>query len=632
MSRLILLFVFLAMACAGVLGTETRLLFLWPSCGMLGAAGLLLALKPKARLASPPSDLCLGITLLAVLYFIGRALLSPVADYAREDWVMLSACLVVYVMTATLAAAPRVRRWLVVLLLLLALANFAVGMVHFSGHWAFHVVPNFVRAFPEGRIGGFFNNPNHLAAFFSVVVFAGLGLVCYGRVSTAWRMLTAFVVISSMLGMALTVSRGGLLALAAGALMFGSLSLWLVWQCQRHIAARLVAGGLVVAMVTGGVLWKVNEDYLRRRASQQEVSADVRLPVWQAALAQHAAQPWIGAGARMFYEGGVRHRQPGLPAWVGEAEFVHNEYLQTLADYGWAGLALLLAALAVHMNHGRQFVAWFARERFAREGRLVSDKLALTTGAMSALAATAAHALVEFQWHVGSLALWGAVLLGVLANPGFDVRAAMPRRMPWVRPILKGGVVLASAALLWQCLTTGRADWSAARGGLLANRGELEEAVNELRAATKLDPMSARKALQLGEVLLDACASAPNDGQQRAWLEEAEQSLQRAAALNPFHYLTATTLADVWFALGKPERALSEIRRALTQAPLYEEPRLALALYHHRRGEFGEAEAAYLWASRSSAANTGSSMNWQAAYRQLLIDAGSLPGAERGDD
>ncbi len=626
MQKLILPLFFLALFLAGVLGTETRLLFLWPSCALLGFTGLLILLKPKTRLASPPSDVCLAVALLAALYFMGRALLSPVTDYAREDWVIVAACLIVYTLTATLAAAPPARKALLVLLLALAVGNFAVGMIHFSGNWAFHVAPSFARSFAEGRIGGFYNNPNHLAAFFSLVVFAGLGLVCFGRGGGAWRLTLAFVVISCTLGMALTVSRGGLLALAAGALVFGAFSLWLVWRCQRHLAGRLLAGGLVIALIAGGVLWKVNEDYLRRRASQQQASADVRLPIWHAALAQHAEQPLTGTGARMFYEGGIKHRQADLPAWLGEPEFVHNEYLQALADYGWTGIALLLLVLGAHFENGRRFVSWFARGRFPREGRLVSDKLALTTGALAALAATAAHALVEFHWHVGGLALFGAAFLGILANPGFETGSVPTKRLPWVRTGLKAGLLFASLALLWQSATTGRSDWQAARGALMADRGQSEEALDELRAAVKLDFQSARKARLLGETLLEACASAPAAAQRLAWLEEAGENLQRSAALNPFHYLTATTLADVHFALGKPERALSEIRRALTLAPLYEEPRLALALYHHRQGQFVEAEAAYLWASRSSAANTANAMSWQAAYRQLLIDAGSLPG------
>jgi Tfp pilus assembly protein PilF len=83
-------------------------------------------------------------------------------------------------------------------------------------------------------------------------------------------------------------------------------------------------------------------------------------------------------------------------------------------------------------------------------------------------------------------------------------------------------------------------------------------------------------------------------------------------------------------ALGLPDRALSEIQRALTLAPLYEEPRLALALFYHRQREFQKAEEAYLWASKASAANARGTVTWLAAYRQLLMDAGSLPPPDDG--
>ena len=46
------------------------------------------------------------------------------------------------------------------------------------------------------------------------------------------------------------------------------------------------------------------------------------------------------------------------------------------------------------------------------------------------------------------------------------------------------------------------------------------------------------------------------------------------------------------------------------------------------RQEFEQAEAAYHWASKASAANAKGTVTWLAAYRQLLMDVGSLPSPE----
>jgi O-antigen ligase len=626
-SRIALVLFVLATLIAGVVGTETRLLFLWPACLLLGVAGLAMVLGPRVRVPYPPNEVCLATALLAALYFGIRAVASPVVEHAREDFFVIGAGLGAYVIMATVAARPVGRNAFLAVMLLLAAGNLAVGVIHFGGDWSFHVVPAFVRSFEEGRIGGFYNNPNHLAAFFSMVVFMGLGQMCFGRGPATWRLVLGFVIVSAMLGMALTISRGALLALGAGGLAFAGMGTWLVWKCHRHLAGKLAFACVVLGVVTGAVLWKVNEDYLRRRLVEQGASSDVRLDIWQAALDQHAEQPWIGAGARRFYEGGVRYRQPDVAAWIGEPEFAHNEYLQALADYGWVGLILLLAVLLAHLMNGWRYVWRYASDCFPRSGSLLSARLALTTGAVAAVFASAVHALVEFHWHVGGLVILTAALAGILASPGFEGGERQTRRLPGVRPLLKFTWFAYSSCLVAGSFVWGRADWIHAGAAIRLERGEAEAALAAMEKAGVLDPQSARKATDRAQARLEIQARTDSGAERKRLLDGARTDLEQAAASNPFDFITATSLSDVYTALGRSEQALSEIRRALSLAPLYEEPRLALALFHHRRQEFQQAEEAYLWASQAGAANAAGTVTWLAAYRQLLMDAGSLPAS-----
>ncbi|MEQ1748242.1 MAG: O-antigen ligase family protein [Prosthecobacter sp.] len=324
-----------ALLVTGVIGTETRLLFFWPGAALLGLAGLAATLKWRLRVLFPPSDICLTAMLLFVAYIGGRAALSPVVLYAREDVVILLAALVTYVITVTAASHPRWRVALIVTLLLLAAGNLAVGSVHLAGNWGFHVVPNFVRNMEPGRIGGFFVNPNHLAAFLSAVVFLSAGWLCFGRGGAALKLWLGFMTVAMAVGMSLTVSRGALFGLGAGVLVFAVLGLWVVWQTQRHFFWSLLGGGLVVSFLAGAVLWKVNEEYLRSRMTSHSMSSDIRLGIWDAAITQHRLAPMNGAGARMFYDGSIQYRSADLPTWTPEALFAHSEYLQMLADYGW---------------------------------------------------------------------------------------------------------------------------------------------------------------------------------------------------------------------------------------------------------------------------------------------------------
>jgi len=222
--------------------------------------------------------------------------MSPVTAYAREDVVILLGCLVTYVLTVTTASHPRWRIMLIVCLLGLVVGNLAVGFVHLSGNWSFHILPTFLRGSEPGRIGGFFVNPNHLGAFLSLVLFLSLGWLCFGRGGAALKLWLGFMIVAMAVGMSLTVSRGALLGLATGGVVFTALALWIVWQTQRHFFWSLLGGGLVLSLLAGAVLWKVNDEYLRQRLGNHLMTDDIRLGIWDTAVAQFSGRRCWGQG------------------------------------------------------------------------------------------------------------------------------------------------------------------------------------------------------------------------------------------------------------------------------------------------------------------------------------------------
>lgn len=319
MQQLAQILFFLALIVSCALGTETRLLFFWPGVAVLGLAGVLAALKWKLKILFPPADKCLLVTLLFVLFMALRAVFSPVVYQAQEDLIMLLAAWVVYALTLTLVSHPRSRLVLLVSLLLLVMLNLAIGSIHLSGDWSFHIVPDFMRSAEEGRIGGLFVNANHLAAFLSMVLFLSAGWLCFGRGGAALKLWLGFMVVAMTLGMSLTVSRGALFGLAVGALVFTIVGLWIVWQTQRQYFWSLVGGVIMVVVLGSALLWKVNEEYLRTRIRNHTVTSDIRTEIWKSALTQHSLSPNLGAGARMYYQGSTQYRSPGLATWTPEA-------------------------------------------------------------------------------------------------------------------------------------------------------------------------------------------------------------------------------------------------------------------------------------------------------------------------
>jgi len=627
MQKLSLILFLLGLFVTGLLGTETRLLFFWPGCALIGLAGLIAVLRWKLRVRFQPSDWCL-LTMLGLAGYVGwRAWVSPVEAYAREDGAILLAGFVAYLMTVTAVSQPKWRLGIVCVLLVLVAGNLTAGWLNFNGRWDFHLVPGFSRSFLPGRIGGFFNNPNHLAAFLSFAVFLSAGLMLFARIHIASRLLLGFFILAMLAGVALTISRAAMLGLAVGGVLFVLLTLWVVWRTQRPLFKWLVLALLLVCGTAGGALYKVSEDSLIKRELASPMSGDIRTHIWHAALAQHAEAPWIGAGARMFYEGGIRLRDPETPIYMGDALFAHNEYLQTLADYGWAGLALVALVVISHLLNGLRFLRWFAAEKFLTTCKLCSNALALTLGGIAALVATLVHAAFEFHGHVAVTAILGAIILGLLANPGIESEVFKSRRIWGLRFVMKIVMLAACAALLYGAAIFGVADAHAAIAQVQNKRGETALALRNLAHATEKDPRNAILAHQNGLVLMDSYKPDKPEEERRRIIDASVVELTRATTLNPHNHLYQVALADALDAAGKNDAALQAIQRALELAPLYEEPRLALGMHYHRLRKFEEAEFAYLWAGQAKAMNRAGTLNWLESYRQLLSDTHYL--AER---
>ena len=623
MRLLILITFLLGLLATGILGTETSLLFFWPGCFLLGLAGLMVGLRWQNRIHFAPNDLCLLSVLLLTLYLVGRAWLSPVVLYAREDIFIILGCFVTYLITATIASHPRWRLGIMGVLVALTLGNLVVGFIHFSGNPAFHVVPHFVRTFGAGRIGGFFNNANHLAAFLSLVMFLCGGLTFFGRGSASAKLLLGFLALASAIGMALTQSRGAMVGMVGGGLMFGAVSFWVIWKTQRHIFGRLLIGIAILAVLAGAVIFIVNQESVKRRMVSNPVNNDVRLHIWQAALEQHALQPVTGMGSRAFYDYCMTLRPASMPVYHNDPLFAHNEYIQMLADYGWIGLVLGVVMLVLHLAHGLKFVHWFAEQRFINTGVLSSNTLGFAVGALSALSASLLHAGFEFHFHVAATAITAAFAAGLLANPGFDNGSVEALRVPKVRLASKLVFIGASVWMVGGAVLLGPADYDAAQAQIAASQDDAQGRQEWLEKAVKRDPLNPEHWYQLGLAFMDQWSPGLSAEAGHQLLEKAAAHLEQAVKLNPRHYLYSLALTDAYDGLKRQGDALKSAQQALKAAPWHEESRLGLALHYHRWGQFAEAERAYLWASHARLRNPEGTQGWGDGYQQLLLHAAS---------
>jgi O-antigen ligase len=203
----------------------------------------------------------------------------------------------------------------------------------------------------------------------------------------------------ALLGLAPSVpaSRPPQTSLAVGALIVGLLmAVGLTILGRRAVTVVVLGIAVMAAVLVPRVLAGAPSAEFGARMS---IASSDRIQAARAALRLAERRPLTGAG-------------PGQATlyWVGPdgrtltIQYVHNEYLQVLAELGTIGLALLLALLAV--------VA-----RMVWRGRDLVGTPATWAGVVAGLSALAVHSGLDFLWHLPAIPLTAAVLVGLAAPP-----------------------------------------------------------------------------------------------------------------------------------------------------------------------------------------------------------------------
>lgn len=618
----ILSFVFLVVGLllGGVLGTETRLLLFWPSLVGIGLAGVFAILSRSWKMQSAPSQVLMGLMILCSGYLLVRSIFSPVAEYAREDYLMIAASVVVYFLTATVFSSRRYRLWILGVTGVILVGNIVLGIIQYEGAWGFHILPSFERSFGDGqRIGGFYNNANHLGTFLIMSGAMFITALFLLKSKLVWRSICMLLGVLSVVALILTVSRGAILA-GLGAALVGLVILLYLWKKTEpvHFWKSVLFGGVLLLVLSGAWLGP----FLQHMGQRMEtagmtrfVEGDPRSEIWNAALIQWKTQPLFGVGSRMFYDGCIEFRTPETPQ-IGEALFVHNDWLQLLTEYGIVGFCLVLLVVAAHFWHGVQYLRWFVTERYLKVGYMNGTLLSTSVGAFVGLVAIGIHAVVEFPLHVPSLALLTAVFLGFLCNPGRVAASTAPRKVLGMRWMVRGMIFFCSTGILWSTWRHAEADWmydQASRYSLEDQDANLAQMLL-LSQVLEKDPSVSAAYHDRGQLRFAMGSEMPPEIA-RTFLLKAEADVREAIRLKPKHFYYYLTLGDICDAQGEHDEAYQAFEKAVELAPLYEAPRVGFAQHYQRQGMWEEAEYAYLWARE---ANAVGSFIWFPHYEALL--------------
>ncbi len=326
------------------------------------------------------------------------------------------------------------------------------------------------RFFPQGpRPASTFINRNFFAEFAVCALPFGMVLLARARRDPVIALLggSSGLVILAIL---MTGTRSALIALWLQLLVLLPLIGWryrrqfafIAWSgTQRALAWGLLAGVVLIGgMVPTGSPAIAGEGrgftaLERAVARTQEIrpgdeSLNIRIVMWRATLRMIADRPVAGVGAGAWEEELPLYQTAG--SQIETDFYVHNEFLQLVAEFGvvgWVVLALLTAWLLQ--------AAWRTLRLTGKEGQgqNAQGQDAQAEAPWRAILLTALLALmvvsnIGFPWRLASTGALFALCLGALAAS--DARLGLTGRtgaasLPW-RPVYSSAAVIVLSALL----------------------------------------------------------------------------------------------------------------------------------------------------------------------------------------
>jgi tetratricopeptide (TPR) repeat protein len=255
-------------------------------------------------------------------------------------------------------------------------------------------------------------------------------------------------------------------------------------------------------------------------------SGNGRAQLWHLAWRDARKHPLVGAGAGTYERFFLAHQ----PASVGRVRDAHSLYLETLAELGPIGLAILIATLATPL---------LALRRARRHP--------LAPVAAGAYVAYLAHTGVDWDWEQTAV-----TLAGLLCGASLLVFARRWADPSPLRPATRYIAAIAAVAAAVFATVTLLGNAALSRSEAARERGQSPKALDEARRAHRLLPWSPAPWQALGRAQATAglltqarssfrAALAKDDGDWQIWYELAGASagkarriaLRRAAVLFP---------------------------------------------------------------------------------------------------
>jgi tetratricopeptide (TPR) repeat protein len=250
-----------------------------------------------------------------------------------------------------------------------------------------------------------------LGGFLEMLLPLGLAYTISGRFKPLVRILLGYASLIILLGIGVTVSRGAWVSTAVALLVFFGVLIFDRRFRLPALMALLMIAGITYYFFPKSYIFEARARDLISKNGQ--INDDLRFALWQPALRIWRDNFWWGAGPAHY---DYRFREYRPQEVQMRPERVHNDYLNTVADWGVAGAALVGSAwvlLALGLKKTWGSVRGTPNDLGEIKG---SNKLAFVLGASLGLLALLCHSMVDFNMHLPANAILAISLMALVTS------------------------------------------------------------------------------------------------------------------------------------------------------------------------------------------------------------------------
>jgi O-antigen ligase len=479
---------------------------------------LRLWIKPRTKLLWPP--ICWAVIAFTA-YAVGRYLTADLEYAARSEAVQVLMHAFLFLAILNNLHKQEHTQIIIWTLIFLAMAISLYALYQFMT--GSDRVWTFIKPYKH-RASGTYISPNNLAGFLEMILPLGLAALLVSRAKPVMKIFIAYASVMILGGIAVTLSRGSWIAV-------GVMLLALFGVLLFHRNYRLPAAALLIVLVGTGIYLIPKARFMKARVEQttanDRLNDSARFDLWEPAVRLWRENIWWGIGPNHY---NFRFRLYRPQSVQLQPDRVHNDYLNTLTDWGIVGVGLIACAFVL-LYAGVARTWRYVRGNSADLGGGNSNKFALVLGTALGLLAILIHSVVDFNMHIPANAILAVSLMALLSSA---LRFATEQYWFTAKTLSKVALSLALLAgigcLAWQEIrATKEYVW-------LRKAGQLPEVSLERAAALgkafQIEPHNFETAYEIGEVYRRQSWEGASDYEN--WAKKAMEWFDRETKLNPY--------------------------------------------------------------------------------------------------